>query len=269
MRKGKPRRPAPDEMLTMAPYPALSISGTANRMHKYELVKQESIVYRQSSMRYSWTALVGPASPALFTSVSSLPNSLTALATVRRTSSSALASQAIAIALPPAAVIPAAVSFTRSPERAAQTTAAPSRAKRWLIALPIPRDAPVMSATRPSSNPILPSDTMLPNTVCHFTPPSVACQSRLVPDQGEHEKSALCAIGRKPRGRRAAAARREMDLSGPLHSSLRGVRRLVNPDGHQGFASLRSAIAANGRAPGEYATRQRGSRYRSQPRMHR
>src|SRR5262245_43932438 len=157
MRKGKPRRPAPDEMLTMAPYPALSISGTANRMHKYELVKQESIVYRQSSMRYSWTALVGPASPALFTSVSSLPKSLTAIATARRTSSSTLASQTIAIALPPAAVIPAAVSFTRSPERAAQATAAPSRAKRSLSALPIPREAPVMSATRPSSNPILPS----------------------------------------------------------------------------------------------------------------
>jgi hypothetical protein len=34
-----------------------------------------------------------------------------------------------------------------------------------------------MSATRPSSNPILPSDATLPNTECHFTPPSVPCQA--------------------------------------------------------------------------------------------
>src|SRR5215510_4459527 len=157
IRKGKPRRPAPDEIFTIAPCPTLSISGTANRMHKYELVKHESIVYRQSSMRYSWTALVAPASPALLTSVSSLPNSLTACATVRRTSSSILASQTTAIALPPAAVIAPAVSFNWSPVRDAQTTAAPSRAKRSLSALPIPLDAPVMSATRVSSKPILSS----------------------------------------------------------------------------------------------------------------
>ena len=33
MRKGSPRRPAPEVMLTMAPPPALIISGTANRVH--------------------------------------------------------------------------------------------------------------------------------------------------------------------------------------------------------------------------------------------
>jgi hypothetical protein len=44
MRNGSPRRPAIDEMFTMAPPPALRISGTTKRMQRYELVRQESMV---------------------------------------------------------------------------------------------------------------------------------------------------------------------------------------------------------------------------------
>jgi len=58
------------------------------------------------------------------------------------------------MARPPALFTRAAVSFTRSAERAAQTTAAPSRAKRRLKARPMPLDAPVMMATFPSSRPM-------------------------------------------------------------------------------------------------------------------
>ena len=50
MRYGRPRRPAPEEMFTIAPRPALIISGTTNRVQRYELVRHESIVYRQSSI---------------------------------------------------------------------------------------------------------------------------------------------------------------------------------------------------------------------------
>jgi hypothetical protein len=98
MRNGRPRRPAPDEMFTIAPPPALIISGTTKRVQRYELVRQESIVYRQSSIVYSWTFLVGPPSPALFTSVSIFPKAWTLAATRRRTSSSIDASQTTAIA---------------------------------------------------------------------------------------------------------------------------------------------------------------------------
>ena len=48
---------------------------------------------------------------------------------------------------------PATDSAAFSP-RAAATTTAPSAASRWAMARPIPRDAPVTSATRPSSRPI-------------------------------------------------------------------------------------------------------------------
>src|SRR5215470_9031654 len=141
-------------MFTMAPPPALIISGTTKRVQRYELVRQESMVYRQSSIRQSCTGLVGPPSPALFTRVSILPNSFTPVATRRRTSSSWAASHTTARARPPAAVTLAAVSFTRSAERAAHTTAAPSRPKRRLSARPMPLEAPVMMATLPSSRPM-------------------------------------------------------------------------------------------------------------------
>ena len=64
------------------------------------------------------------------------------------------------ITLPPFFVAIATVSFTRSPERAAAITAAPSFTKRTLSARPMPFDAPVMIATFPSSNPI----PVLPDT---------------------------------------------------------------------------------------------------------
>src|SRR5436309_15089852 len=58
------------------------------------------------------------------------------------------------MALPPAAPTCAAVSLTRSAERAVQTTRAPSRAKRRLMTRPMPLDAPVTMATFPSSKPM-------------------------------------------------------------------------------------------------------------------
>ena len=44
MRKARPRRPATDEMLTMAPPPALIISGTTKCVHMYDEVRQELTV---------------------------------------------------------------------------------------------------------------------------------------------------------------------------------------------------------------------------------
>src|SRR5262245_37023217 len=83
--------------------------------------------------------------------MSSLPNALTPASTIRRTSASSAASPMAAIARPPSAVTSAAVSSTRSRERAAQTIAAPSAANMRLITRPTPLLAPVTSATLPSS----------------------------------------------------------------------------------------------------------------------
>ena len=49
MRYARPRRPAIDAMLTMAPRPASIMAGTAKRVQRYELVRHELIVYSQSS----------------------------------------------------------------------------------------------------------------------------------------------------------------------------------------------------------------------------
>src|SRR4051812_36062649 len=50
-----------------------------------------------------------------------------------------------------------------SAPRPLSTTCAPSRARRWAIARPMPRDEPVTSATRPSS----PRSTRLPQRLGH------------------------------------------------------------------------------------------------------
>jgi len=55
---------------------------------------------------------------------------------------------AIGSARPPPAAISAATFSSRSARRAQIATAAPSRANRSAVALPIPADAPVMAMTR-------------------------------------------------------------------------------------------------------------------------
>jgi len=58
------------------------------------------------------------------------------------------ASATIADTRPPAAVISAAASWSRSARRAQITSAAPSRASRNAVARPMPADAPVIATTR-------------------------------------------------------------------------------------------------------------------------
>src|ERR1700730_524359 len=91
---------------------------------------------------------VGPPSPALFTSVSTRPNARAPASTIAFAPVSTLASPATATAWPPASRISATVSWTSASERAAHTTLAPSRAKRWLMTRPMPLLAPVTIATR-------------------------------------------------------------------------------------------------------------------------
>src|SRR5262249_60189891 len=73
---------------------------------------------------------------------------------MRCTSVSTAASPTTTIARPPSALTIAVVSSTSSRDRAAQTTAAPSRANTRLSTRPTPLLAPVMRATFPSSCPI-------------------------------------------------------------------------------------------------------------------
>src|SRR5512145_2655420 len=62
-------------------------------------------------------------------------------------------SRAMACACPPAARIASATASTRARSRAAGKTNEPSRPRVSAISRPIPREAPVTSDTRPSSDP--------------------------------------------------------------------------------------------------------------------
>ncbi len=55
------------------------------------------------------------------------------------------------MALPPAAAMPAATSFSGPGERPTSVTSAPSDANRSAVACPMPRPAPVTSTLRPSN----------------------------------------------------------------------------------------------------------------------
>ena len=90
----------------------------------------------------------GMAVPALFTNTSRLPNVATVFSTAALTALASAASAWIAIALPPAA----SMAFTTDAAASAPfeyviATFAPSAARRFAIAAPMPRDAPVTSAT--------------------------------------------------------------------------------------------------------------------------
>src|SRR5216683_718962 len=89
--------------------------------------------------------------PALLTSVSRRPSSLTACSTTSRACRWSVTSAGAASAVPPASRIVEASSASRSPRRATRATAAPSAASLTAVAAPIPLLDPVTSATVPAS----------------------------------------------------------------------------------------------------------------------
>src|SRR5687767_14084431 len=89
--------------------------------------------------------------PALFTRISIEP-AAAAVAIIASTAARSVTSTLTAVARPPAAVMLSAVSRALSP-RAAAITCAPRAASIDAIARPMPRDAPVTMALRPSRSP--------------------------------------------------------------------------------------------------------------------
>src|SRR3954453_11286390 len=97
------------------------------------------------------SAVIAPvAMPAQFSIASRPPNSSTAACTAASRSGSLVTSQCNGSTSPPTSE---AVSFS-APLMSTATTFAPSRAKTFTDALPIPEPAPVTTATFPSSSPI-------------------------------------------------------------------------------------------------------------------
>ena len=98
--------------------------------------------------------------PALLTSTCRSPKASTAESTRRFAASKSVTSSWLAMASPPAALISATTSSagvasepvpSGDPPRSFTTTLAPSAANKSACSRPIPRPAPVMMATRPSS----------------------------------------------------------------------------------------------------------------------
>ena len=93
----------------------------------------------------------GVSTPAMQSSASGWPASVTA-ANSRPTAASSLTSVGTAVARPPAALIRPATASSASASRAASTTCAPAAATATAVAAPIPRLAPVTTASRPASH---------------------------------------------------------------------------------------------------------------------
>ena len=78
LRRGEPKSPETDDMLTMAPVPAFLRCGAAARVLRKAPSRFPLIQARQSRYVSSSTGTVGPLGPALFTRTSSPPSRSTA-----------------------------------------------------------------------------------------------------------------------------------------------------------------------------------------------
>src|SRR5437763_4111631 len=136
-------------MLTIRPSPASRIDVKAARQHRNEPVRLTASVLCQISV----VVLAKGAEvsePAAQTSAAGGP-AIEAAAKRRSTSSALLTSVAAVVASPPASRIRRATTSRACSSRAARTTWAPAAAIASAVAAPIPRLAPVTTASRPAS----------------------------------------------------------------------------------------------------------------------
>src|SRR5947208_4192312 len=145
-----PMIPAPEEVLTIAPPPCLSIRVISYFMHRN--TPRRSMLMIRSHATPS-TSAVGTnffgSTPALLKATSSRPKASTVLSRAALTSSPRVTSHVTASARPPCSSIMRAVSWLPCSDTSATTTLAPSRANASAAARPMPLAAPVTNATFP------------------------------------------------------------------------------------------------------------------------
>ena len=98
----------------------------------------------------SWSKVVNPPMPALFTSMSTRPKVLSTRAAVYSSWCSTVTSQGMTSVLPPESAMARAVPSKEDCVRPRSTAVAPSAARLRAMAAPMPRPAPVMTATFPA-----------------------------------------------------------------------------------------------------------------------
>src|SRR5262245_44863996 len=167
MRPPPPVRPSGmsriEPRLTISPPPFSRITGAHRFMIEYIALRLRSICPAHSSGVVSQKPrkTLSPVSAALFPRMSTRPKVASTSSTTRSRSSARLRSAPMASASQPSCSIASAVSPTvpvrsssrRTTVRAVTATSAPSPASSSATARPIPRAAPVTSATFPCSGP--------------------------------------------------------------------------------------------------------------------
>jgi len=168
---GDARSPATEARLMILPPPCFSICGTTalhTRKTPFKLVSRILSTWPSSAVSSGpkWGLVA-----ALLIATSTWPKVSTVCATSAVTSSVWPTWACRASASPPAASISSATICTFSNLRLLTTTFAPACASRSAIARPMPRDAPVTTATFPSSE----------NSVICFSPPVARCRPGVSP----------------------------------------------------------------------------------------
>src|SRR6202042_2886914 len=141
--------PDSEAMLTIRPPPAARMAVNAAWQHRNEPVRLIPSVSAQMSHVVSGNG-ADVSTAAAQTRAVGRP-ACVAVANSRPTSSILLTSVGTGVAAPPAAWMPAATPARAARARGARTTCAPAPARAWAVAAPIPRLAPVTTATRPAS----------------------------------------------------------------------------------------------------------------------
>src|SRR5882762_6893980 len=176
--------PAPEEILTIAPPPALRIEDTTARIPRYAPVRLISITWRQAAGSVS---AIGPkrTMPALLTSTETGPKASSAAATVAAQSLSLVTSRREKIAESPSSAASARPSCSST---SAITTLAPSATKPRAWLAPNPRAPPVTITVRLSKRFMIDalasgiragvghdSPDEVPEVELDWAPPAVAC----------------------------------------------------------------------------------------------
>jgi hypothetical protein len=155
-----PANPSIEEMLTIDPLPATVIGSITAFMPSQQPTAFTSRIHRKSASGMS-AMLANFSTPALLTSTSSWPNASTAVPTAAAQSASLVTSWWMY--RQDSALSPAATAAPGSSSTSPKTTRAPSDTKWRTCDLPIPRAPPVISATLPSSRPMVPHPVPKPN----------------------------------------------------------------------------------------------------------
>src|SRR5262245_39965123 len=139
-----------EEMLMMRPQPRRAMPTCARRASRKQALRSTSMISSHSAFVASAPVLPFP-DRALLTRMSRWPRSLSIWSMAASAPAASVVSKAMAVAPPPAAMIATRVASMPAAFRPLTTTWAPHPASARAMDRPSPRDAPVTSATLPSS----------------------------------------------------------------------------------------------------------------------